>query len=217
MTALANALDIPDEPPRQWRGVPQGVVAAAVVLAVGVVVARTFALGGWVRPWLAIEIVVGLPAALVAWLLTGPHPRREWMTAGVVVVSLALLPLAAAGATPSPERLQRVVNALELPGETTRDVRIGNGRCRPSCSELRRTAIARGTAFDKVRSQLEGILRYRGFEVREYAYNPGEPLRIDAQTDDYFASFELRQNTPGVTRIAQVWIARGPKSENKIG
>src|SRR5687768_877585 len=108
MTALANALDIPDEPPRQWRGVPQALVGAAVMLVLGVVLARTFALGGWVRPWLAIEVAVGLPATLAAWLLAGPHPRREWLTAGVLVVSVALLPVAAAGATPSPERLQRI-------------------------------------------------------------------------------------------------------------
>jgi hypothetical protein len=217
MTALRNALDIPDEPPRQWRGVMQALVGATVLLVVGVVAARTFALGGWVRPWLAIEIVTGVPAAGAAWLLVGPHRRREWVTAGVFVVSLFLLPVGSAGATPSPERLQRIVNAIELPGVTQRDVRVGNGRCRPTCSELRRTAVAKGVSFDKVKAQIEGILRYRGFTVREYGYDTGEPLRIDATSDDYYASFELRNVTPGETRIAHVWIARGPKSEHKVG
>lgn len=179
--------------------------------------ARTLALGGTVRPWLAIEAVVAVPAMIVAWLLAGPHPQRTWIAAGVMVAALFVQPLAASGATPSPTRLARIVNALGLPGKTTHEVRIGNGRCRPACSELRRVSIVRGESYASARSDFEGNLRARGFDVRLYGHHAGEPERIDASNDKYLVQLELRVVSLGVTRVSQVWVARGPAPAHSVG
>lgn len=216
-SAPGSLLDIPDEPPRRVRGVVAALVGAAVVIVGGVVLARTFALGGTSRPWLAVQAVVALPAMVVAWLLAGAHPHRTWLAVGAMVVGLATQPVAAAGVVPSAARLAQTVDAIGLPGEITRDVRVGNGRCRPSCSELRRTAVAKGIAYAKARAQVEGILRARGFKVTLYGHRPGEPERIDALSDDLLAQFELRQIALDQTRIAAVWIARGPAADSEVG
>lgn len=217
MTALGTLLDLPDEPPRQWRGLAASLVGGAVVLVAGVVVARTFALGGWVRPWLAVEAVLALPAMLVVWVLAGPHPQRTWLTTACMVAGLLLQPLAAAGATPSVARLAQIVDSVGLPGEHVRDVRVGNGRCRPACSELRRTSVARGIAYAKARGQVDGALRANGYELKVYGRRAGEPERMDARKGKIFVQIELRQTKLDETRIAQVWITRGPRPSNQVG
>lgn len=217
MSEPGRLLDLPDEPRRRWRGLPVALGAAALVLAGGVVVARTFALGGWERPWLAVQAVVALPAMVTAWLVAGPHRHRTWLTAGVMLAGVVLQPVAVAGVTPSPNRLAAIVDGFELPGETVRDVKIGNGRCRPACSELRRTAVATGMSFTKARAGVEGLLRAHGFTVRFYGYGPGDPLRIDAENDALRAQFELRAVTLDETRIAQVWLAKGPAPAHEVG
>lgn len=217
MTAPGALLDLPDEPERQWRGVAAALVGAAVALVVGVVVARTFALGGYARPWLAVQAVVALPALLAAWFFAGPHRLRTVVTVGVVVAGLALQPVATSGTTPSPQRLGDIVDGFGLPGETVRDVHVGNGRCRPACSELRRVSMARGLAYAKARAQVEGLMRARGFEVLMFGHHPGEPERIDARNDHLRAQFELRVVELGVTRISQVWITLGPRPDRQVG
>jgi hypothetical protein len=210
-------LDLPDEPRREWRGVGAAALGAAAVVVVGIVVARTFAFGGFERPWLAVQAVVALPAMVVAWLLAGPHRARTWVTAAAMIVGLALQPVATSGATPSPTRLAQIVDALGLPGTTVREVRIGNGRCRPACSELRRTTVARGMSYASARAEVEGLMRARGFAVKMYGHHAGQPERIDANSDTLRAQFELRESSLAVTRIAQVWIAVGPTPSNTVG
>lgn len=217
MSEPGRLLEIPDESPRQWRGPLTAAVAAAVVIVAGVVVARTFALGGTVRPWLTVQAVIALPALLVAWFLCGPHPRRSWIAAAVMLVGLIVQPLATAGVTPSPDRLAQIIDALDLPGETVRDIKVGNSRCRPACSELRRTGVVKGIAFIKAKGQIDSIMRAHGFTVKEYGHRVGEPTRIDVSNDDLLGQFELRFVALGETRIAQVWIARGPASDVEIG
>ena len=217
MTERGTLLDIPDEPPRQRRGVAAALSGAAVVLIAGVVVARTFALGGWVRPWLAVEAVLAVPAMIVAWVLAGPHPRRTWITAAVMMVGVLLQPLAAAGATPSLPRLAQIVDDVGLPGTTIRDVRVGNGRCRPACSELRRTSVARGIAYAKARGQVDSALRAQGYEIKAYGHRAGQPERIDARKGKVFVQIELRHTQLDETRIAQVWITLGPRPDTQIG
>lgn len=217
MTAPGTLLDLPDEPSFQWRGARTGLLGAAAVLAAGVVAARTFALGGSIRPWLAVQAVLAVPAMLVAWLLIGPHRRRTWITAGVMVAGLLLQGVAASGATPSPARLSRMIDSFGLPGETVRDVHVGNGRCRPACSEVRRVSIARNIAYAKARARIEGLMRAHGFTVTMYGHHAGEPERIDAEKDKLRVQFELRVAKLGETHIAHVWIADGPTPDNEVG
>ena len=212
-----SILDIPDEPRRDRRGVPAAAIGAAVCIAMGVVCARTLALGGTVRPWPAVEAVVAVPAMIAAWVLVGPHRQRTWITAGVMVVAVIVQPLAASGATPSPTRLARIVDHLGFPGETRHEVRIGNGRCRPACSELRRVTVVRNQSYVSARADFEGNLRARGFEIRQYGHHAGEAERIDAQNDDYMVQLELRIIGVGVTRVSQVWVARGPTPRHSVG
>ncbi len=217
MGALAAALDLPDEPRRELRGIPAALVAGAIWIAIGIVLARTFAMGGFERSWLAVGATVAVPATIVAWALAGPHRFRTWVAAAVMIVAVALTPLASSGATPSPARLAVIANDLGLPGTTVRDVRIGSGRCRPACSELRRTAVVRDISYAKVRAQITGILRASGFEVRVYAHKVGQPLRIDAKKPRLLASFEVRQVTTSETRVASVFIAKGPPPDHEVG
>jgi hypothetical protein len=214
---LASTLDLPDEPKRQLFGVPAALIGGAAWIAIGIVLARTFAMGGFERSWLAIGATVAIPATIIAWALAGPHRFRTWIAAVVMVVGVVLTPLASSGATPSPARLATIADDLELPGATVRDVRLGSGRCRPACSELRRTAVVRDISYAKVRAQITGILRASGFEVRIYAHRVGQPLRIDAKKRRLLASFELRQVSASETRIASVFIAKGPAPDHEVG
>ncbi len=218
MTGPASALDIPEDEPRAWRGVTAAAAGSAAWVGAGVVLARTFALGGWQRPWLAVGATLAVPAALLAWVLAGPHARRTALTAATMVLGVALVPLVSAGATPSPARLSAMVDDLGLPGETVREVHVGSGRCRPECSEIRRTSVAKGIAFAKVRAQLAGILRASGFDVRVYSHDIGEPVRIDAAKPKLRAQFALVWNPASFeTRISSVVIARGPASDHEVG
>jgi hypothetical protein len=217
LTALANALDLPDEPPRAWRSPASAAVAAALWLAIGTVLCRTFALGGWERPRVAVGLVLAAPAAIVAWLLVGAHPRRTLITAVAMLVGLLVIPLASAGATPSPARLRQIADAIGVPGKVVHEVQIGNGRCRPACSELRRTSVASGSSYVKYRAQIEGALTARGFEIKRYARRAGEPDRIDAVSERLLVSVDMRMLDLSRTRIAQIYIARGPKPDHSVG
>ena len=134
-----------------------------------------------------------------------------------MVLALALQPLATSGATPSTARLQQIIDDIGLPGETIGEVRVGNGRCRPSCTELRRTSVVKGMSYAKVRGQIDGLMRAHGFELKVYGHHPGQPERIDASSDRFLVQLELRDIGLAETRVAQVWIARGPAPEGRVG
>jgi hypothetical protein len=193
-------------------------VASAVVWTVAaVVIARTFAVGGWVRPWLALGALVCIPATVLAWVLAGPLPNRTSLTAALLVVSALSLPVAIAGATPSVGRLTEIADGLEFPGRVAHEVTIGSGRCRPSCSEIRRTIIARGSSLSKFQALAIGALRARHYVVREYPYGPGQPIRVDAKHDKVLVSLEIRSVDLDTTRIAVTFIADGPAPAHSVG
>lgn len=217
MAEPGHLFDLPDEPKRQLRGPVAAAVATLVVLVAGVVVARTFALAGSTRPWLTVQLVLAVPAMVVAWLAAGPHRQRTWIVVAAMVVALVLQSVASSGITPSPARAAQLVDDLGLPGELIRETKVGNGRCRPSCSELRRVSVAKNISYAKARANVEGLLRAHGFTVKMYAHAPGAPERIDAANDDFLVQFELRQVAPGETRISAVWLARGPRSDFEVG
>jgi hypothetical protein len=214
---LTGILEIPDEPPRAWRGVPSAILGGAIVVVTGVVLARTFGVGGFVRGRVLLGVCVPVPAAIAAWALAGPHRFRTLITALVMVAGVLAMPIAGSGATPSAARLSAMIDGLRLPGEVVHEVRVGNGRCRPACSEVRRTATVRGIAFAKAKARLQVALRLHDFTVREYGHTPGAPTRIDAESDDMLAQFELRMVDLATTRIAIVVIAKGPASDYKVG
>ena len=217
MSAPGSLLDLPDEVRRPWRGPVAAGVGGVVVLVAGVVVARTFALAGSTRPWLTVQAVVAIPAMVVVWLLAGPHLWRTRLVALAMVAGLATQPFATSGITASPQRLAQTVDHIGLPGDVVRQVFVGNGRCAPACSELRRTVRVKGVAYAKARAQVEGIMRARGFKVTLYGHRAGQPERIDAVSDDLLAQFELRSVAPDETRVASVWIVRGPTPKNEVG
>jgi len=217
MTALSHALEIPDDAPRQWRRLPLAVVAAAAWLVVGVVIARTFALGGMERRVLLVGALLAIPAGLGVWLAAGPHRFRTAASAIAMVLGVALIPLASAGATPSTGRLAELADSIGLPGTTIRDRAIGNGRCRPACSELRRTAVVDGISIVKVRAQVVGALKSAGYEVRVYSHAPNAPQRIDAGGKKVLVSLELRRTTEARTTIAAVFLAQGPAPDHEVG
>ena len=217
MSALASALELPDDPPRAWRGPATGAAAAVVWLVAGVVIARTFALGGMTSANLIVGALLGVPAMVLAWLLTGPHRARTAATVVVMIVSVALIPIASHGATPSPQKLAEMADALGLPGRTVRDSSLGNGRCRPACSELRRVAVADGSSFTKVGAEVLATLQTRGFTTRSYPHAPGDPFRIDATSKRLWISIELRRTTSLRTTIAEVFLAQGPAPHHEVG
>lgn len=217
MSEPGHLLDLPEEPARTIRGVPAAVIGVVVVVVGGVILARTLALGGTTRPWLSVQAALALPAMIVAWLLVGPHQWRTGLTVAAMTLGLVLQPLATSGATPSPARLAQTVDSLGLPGDNPRDVYIGNARCRPACSELRRTTVARGISYAKARARVEGLMRVHGFKVRMYGHRAGAPERIDAESDDLLVQFELRQVALGETRVASVWLPRGPTPDTEVG
>jgi hypothetical protein len=214
---LTGILEIPDEPPRQWRGLVSAAIASVAAIVLGIVLARTFALGGFVRGRVLLGLCVPVPAAIVAWGLAGPHRFRTWVTAAAMVVGVACMPIAGAGATPSPARLSHTVDRLGLPGTNVHEVRIGNGRCRPACSEVRRVWKATGSSFVKFSAQVEGALRSREFTVRTFSHRIGAPSIITAENDDLIASFELRAVSLNETRIAGTFIAKGPTPTHSVG
>jgi len=217
MSEPGRLLDLPDEPKRRVRGVVTAIIASALVLAGGVIVARTFALGGGTRPWLTVQAVLALPVIVVAWFAAGSHRWRTAITVGAMVVGLGLQPVATAGITPSTRKLASIVDGLSLPGKTVRNVTVGNSRCRPACSELRRITIAKGLSYASARAEVEGNLRARGFTVRMYPHRAGEPERIDAENRVLQAQFELRYLAPAETRIASVWLVKGPTPDTSVG
>jgi hypothetical protein len=217
LTALQRALEIEDEPSRAWRGVPLAIGGAVVCIVAGVVAARTFALGGWPSPLLPIGLLVAVPAMVAAWSLAGNHERRLVITAVAMVAGLVTIPIASSGATPSTGRLVEFANHLSLPGTVVREVRIGSGRCRPACSELRRTSVMDGISFVKVVSQHRIALASRGFTVKEYAHAVGEPTRIDGVRGKIAVSLELRRIDEVRTRIASVFLAEGPTPDTSVG
>ncbi len=214
---MSSILDIPDEPRRERRGPVVAVVAAAVVVAIGVVVARTFALGGWNRPLLAIGCVTALPALVVAWLACGPHRSRTAIAAAAAIVGVVVMPLATSGITPSTARLSALADDLGFPGQVAREVRIGDGRCRAACSEVRRTTIVDGMSFAKAYGLVVGTLKAHGYNTKRYAYAPGAPARIDAARDKLLISLEVRAQRNGRTRIAAVFLAKGPAPDTSVG
>ncbi|MEY2470059.1 MAG: hypothetical protein QOF21_2757 [Actinomycetota bacterium] len=217
MSTLASALDIPDDEPRVWRGLPAAAIAAALWLVVGVVLVRTFALGGMKSANLIVGASLAVPAMVVAWLCAGPHRPRLLAAAVAMVAGVALIPLASHGATPSPARLAEIADAIGLPGSTVRDSSVGNGRCRPSCTELRRVAVAEGSSFVKVGAQVFAALQTRGFTVKVYPHAVGAPQRIDATSKKLWVSIELRQTTLVKTTIAEVFLAQGPAPDHSVG
>ncbi|MEY2419281.1 MAG: hypothetical protein QOG90_1961 [Actinomycetota bacterium] len=214
---MTGVLEIPDEPPRQWRGLLAAIVGGAACIVVGVVLARTFAVGGFVRGRLVLGLCVPVPAAIAAWLLAGADRLRTVVTAAVMIVGVLFMPVGAAGATPSPARLSAMVDDLGLPGATLHEVRIGNGRCRPSCSEVRRVSTAKASSFVKVSAQLQGALRVRDFTVRLFSHRVGAPTVITAENDKMTANFELRVVSLAETRIAGTFIAKGPTPAHSVG
>ena len=215
--SLRDALDLPDEPRSFSRGPAVAAVGAAVVLAGCVVGARTMALGGWKSSNVVVGVALILPATIAAWALCGPHRQRTLVTGVAAVLAALLVPVAAAGATPSVSRLSSIVDSIGLPGRVTREVRIGNGRCRDACSEIRRVAYTDGPAFAKVYSQTYNALRVRNFELKRYAYAPGAPARIDAKYKKILVSLELRSVSASRTRIAVVVLADGPAPSHSVG
>lgn len=215
--SLRDALEIPDEPRSFTRGPLPALVGAAAALAVGVVAARTFALGGLPSANLVVGSTLALPALLVAWALAGPHRHRTLLTAVAVVAAVALVPLASAGATPSTARLAALVDDIGLPGRVQRETRIGNGRCRIACSEIRRVAVVERLAFAKVHGKVYFALRSRGFEVKLYDYAVGAPARIDAKYKKILVSVELRAVGENRTRVATVVLADGPAPSHSVG
>jgi hypothetical protein len=214
---LTGILDLPDDTPRPWRGVVAAAIGGVVVIVAGVLLARTFAVGGFERNRPLLGLCIPVPAAIAAWFLAGSHSLRTAITAVVMIVGVAVMPLAASGATPSPARLSAMVDGLGLPGVKVHEMRIGNGRCRPACSEVRRVSTARGIAFAKVAAQLQGALRVRKFTVRLFPHRPGAPTRITAENDDMTAEFELRVVELGETRIAGTFVAKGPPPAHSVG
>jgi hypothetical protein len=186
-------------------------------MLVAIVVARVFAVGGWVRPWLAVGTLVSVPATVVAWVLAGPLRYRTSLTAALLVASVLSLPLALTGATPSVGRLAQIIDGLGLPGKTAHEVRIGSGRCRPACSEIRRTIIARGSSLSKFQAYTIAAFKTNGYAVREYPYGPGQPIRVDAKRGKVLASLEIRPVDLDTTRIALTVIADGPTPAHSVG
>lgn len=179
--------------------------------------ARTFALGGWVRPWLAVGALVCVPATVLAWAFAGPVANRTSVTAALLVASALTLPIAMSGATPSVGRLAQIADGLGFPGDTVHEVKIGSGLCRPSCSEIRRTIIARGSSLSKFQALTTGALRARHYVVRDYPYGPGQPIRVDAMRDKVLISLEIRSVDLDTTRIAVTFIADGPTPAHSVG
>lgn len=178
---------------------------------------RTWALGGWTRPWLAAGVVVIIPAIVAAWILAGPIRERTAVVTAVLVVGVVGLPFAVMGATPSTAQLVKITNSMRFPGDVQRDVRVGSGRCRPACSELRRTLLVSGVGFAKARSGVMTSLRYRKFEIKEYGRVAGAPLRIDAQRNKIKISIELREVDLDNTRIALIVLVDGPAPDYEVG
>lgn len=211
------SLDIPDEPPRQYRGLAAALAGGSAWLIFGVIGVRTFAVGGWLHARLWIGLCVIVPAMLATWLLADPLRWRTVVTAAVMVVGCLLIPVASAGATPSTSRLAQIADGFHIPGKLVNEVRIGTGRCRPACSEIRRVAMVRGSSFAKVRSYVGTVMRAQGFEVREYGFARGAPARIDAVKAHLAVAFELRAADLDVTRIAETVVALGPAPAHSVG
>ncbi len=214
---MTSILDLPDEPPRQWRGPVLGALVGGAWIVVGIIVARTFALAGWTRPALPLVLVIAVPAVLLAWIATGPAPARSGLAAAAAVIGVAVMPLASSGITPSTARLSATTDRIGMPGRTIREVRIGDGRCRTACSELRRTTIVTGMSFRKAYGLTLGALKARGYVTKAYAFGVNAPARIDATRGKVLVSLELRDEGGGKTRVACVVLVKGPRPDTSVG
>ena len=208
MTALATALDIPDDEPRVWRGLPAAAIVSAVWLVGGVVFARTFALGGTTSPHLIVGGLLAVPAMVAAWVLAGPNAPRLVAAVVAMAAGVALMPFASHGATPSPHRLSEITDAIGLPGKTATEKLSGNGRCRPLCSTVERDMYADGMSFAKVRAQTIGILKARGFRVT------GDRVATSPKMD---ILFQLTSVTLTRTKLHLSVVANGPTPTASVG
>lgn len=162
-------------------------------------------------------MVTSLPALAVAWLVTGDDQRRTLVAAAAAVVGVAVIPIASAGATPSPARLSAIANAIKLPGRVTHETRLGDGRCRTACSEIRRTALVTGISFKKAYVATITALKGAGYETKEFARAPGAPAVVHAAKGKILVQLELRAGKDGSTRVASIFLADGPTPDTSVG
>ncbi len=216
MTALERALHVADEP-SAWPGWRLAAVAVVTWLVIAVVMSRVFALGGFRSPTLIVGSLLALPAALLAWGLAATERHRTWITALAMMVAVALLPLATHGATPSTGRLAEIADGLQLPGVVARDHRLGNGRCRNACSEIRRVAFVDEEPEAAVEFRITSTLKKRGYQVTLYPHAPLTPQRIDAKRGKILVSIEIRIISVTRTRIAEIFLTEGPAPDTSVG
>lgn len=224
--ARGTLLDLPDEAgdagTARDRGLRRGVVLATAVpvlwLALGIVAARTFALGGLPNHWLIVGGLLGGGAALLSWLLIGPGEQRTLWAVAFLVIGLALVPVASSGATPSVGRLSHMADDLGLPGRVVReDGRKGNGRCRPACSELHRVVVSETSSFTKVRTQVSNALKQHGYLVHVYGTSPTEPQRMTATSKKAKIEVVMLRTSTVRTTIELFLFAQGPEGSSQIG
>jgi hypothetical protein len=134
-----------------------------------------------------------------------------------MVLGVAAIPAAAAGATPSTGRLMSIANDLGFPGRIEHQTVIGNGRCRPACSELRRDAFVEDSSFASVRGLTLGVLREHRYTFEEYPEQVGGPVRIDASKGKVMISLEITFVSLARTRVAEIFIAKGPAPHHSVG
>ena len=204
------------------RSARRGALAATIVpalwIGVAIVVARTFAIGGWSNHWLVVGALLALPAAALSWYLIGPGGQRSLWVVAFAVIGLVLVPVASSGATPSTGRLEDVAGSLGLPGRIVRTDGIkGNGRCRPACSELHQVVVTDKSSFTKVRTQVSNALKAREYDVRVYGTSPKEPQRMTARSDKVVIEVVMLRTSTVVTTIELFLFAQGPEGANEIG
>jgi hypothetical protein len=216
LTALERALELPDDEPTPW-GWRVAAVAVAAWIALAVAGARVLALGGYRWPLLIVGSLLAIPAALLAWALASAERHRTWITGAAMLAAVACIPLAITGATPSTARLAEIADGIGLPGRVVRDHRLGNGRCRPACSEIRRVAFVDDDSLAAVEFGVTSAFRRRGYELTIYPHASGVPARIDAKRGRTLVSVEIASITLARTRIATVFIAQGPAPHHSVG
>lgn len=199
------------------RGVGAGLLLPAAWLALAIPLSRLAAFGGWRLHWLVLAALLAAPAAALSWWAVGPGPQRSLWPTAVTVLALLTIPTASSGITPSPGRLSQIADSADLPGRVVSETRFGNGRCAPSCSEIRRTFVVDGVSFTKARAQTVGILKRRGYTVKLYSTRPDRPQRIDAGTADVLVSIEMRRTSLVKTTVEAHFFAQGPESSREIG
>ena len=199
------------------RGVVTGLVVPGVWLAIAIPLSHVFALGGLPNHWLVLGGLLAVPAAALSWWAVGPGSQRALWPVAVAVLALILIPAAASGITASPARLAQIADDADLPGRVVSERSFGNGRCEPSCSELRRTLVLDGVSFTKARAQVVNILKARGYTVKLYSTRPDRPQRVDAGTEAVLVSIEMRRTSLVKTTIEAHFFAQGPASSREIG